>query len=87
MTESNRVRILHVPDCPLVDRLRAEVKACLGEVAPSYVVELVEGDHPSPTLLVDGIDVATGAPVSGEARCRLDLPSPEQVREALSALG
>lgn len=86
MTESNRVQILHVPDCPLVDRLRAEVESCLAEVAPLVGVELVEGDHPSPTLVVDGIDVATGAPVSGEPRCRLDLPTPEQIREALRAL-
>ena len=86
MDDRNRVVILHVPDCPLVDRLSAEVKAVLAEVAPSHDLALVEGEHPSPTLLVDGIDVATGAPVAGEPRCRLDLPSSEQVRAALSAL-
>lgn len=87
MGSAARIQILHVPGCPLVDRLRGDVETCLADVAPSFDVELVEGDHPSPTLLVDGIDVATGSPVSGAPRCRLDLPSAEQIRAALSALG
>ena len=86
MTGPARVQILHVPDCPLVDRLRAEVEATLAQVAPDVRLSLLEGDYPSPTLLVDGIDVTTGAPVSGGPRCRLDLPTPDQVRQALSAL-
>ena len=86
MTPSTRVQILHVPDCPLVERLRAEVESTLAEVAPDVRLSLVEGDYPSPTLLVDGMDVTTGAPVSGEPRCRLDLPTSPQIRDALGAL-
>lgn len=86
MTPSTQVKILHVPDCPLVERLRAEVESTLVEVAPDVRLSLVEGDYPSPTLLVDGIDVTTGAPVSGEPRCRLDLPTAQQIRDALGAL-
>lgn len=86
MADTDRVRILHVPDCPLVDRLRAEVESILEQVAPDVRLSLVEGDYPSPTLLVDGIDVTTGAPVSGEPRCRLDLPTSQQIREALGGL-
>ena len=86
MTPPSRVRILHVPDCPLVERLRGEVESALAEVAPDCKLSLVEGDYPSPTLLVDGMDVTTGAPVSGEPRCRLDLPTSRQIRHALSAL-
>jgi hypothetical protein len=86
MTSSTRVRILHVPDCPLVEGLRAVVESALAEVAPDCRLSLVEGDYPSPTLLVDGMDVTTGAPVSGEPRCRLDLPTSQQIRDALSAL-
>lgn len=86
MNPSSRVRILHVPGCPLVERLRAEVESALAEVAPDCRLSLVEGDYPSPTLLVDGMDVTTGAPVSGEPRCRLDLPTAEQIRDALAEL-
>jgi hypothetical protein len=83
---SLRVEILHVPDCPLVDRLLAQVEAVLEAMACDVQVRLVEGDYPSPTLLVDGLDVTTGAPVAGEPCCRLDLPSSQQVRAALCAV-
>lgn len=86
MTPSARVRILHVPDCPLMEGLRAEVASTLSEVAPDVRLFLVEGDYPSPTLLVDGMDVTTGAPVSGQPRCRLDLPTSQQIRDALGGL-
>lgn len=84
---ASRVAILHVPDCPLLDRLLEETERCLTEIGADVPVELIEGDHPSPTLLVDGIDVTTGAPPSGEPRCRLDLPSREQIRAALLGAG
>jgi hypothetical protein len=85
MAQSTRVQILHVPRCPLVERLYDEVVSILHQVAPDVVLSLVEGDYPSPTLLVDGLDVTTGAPVSGAARCRLDLPTSQQIHEALRA--
>lgn len=87
MSQSTRVQILHVPACPLVDQLQAEVASALEQVAPQLELSLLEGDYPSPTLVVDGLDITTGAPVSGEPRCRLDLPTPEQIRAALSQVG
>ena len=87
MAQSTRVQILHVPACPLVDRLRAEVASTLEQVATHLELSLLERDYPSPTLVVDGLDVTTGAPVSGEPRCRLDLPTLEQIHQALSQLG
>jgi hypothetical protein len=50
----------------------------------SAVIEEAEGDYPSPTLLVDGLDVVTGQPGGGAPRCRLDLPTREQIATALS---
>jgi hypothetical protein len=44
------------------------------------------GRYPSPTVLVNGVDVmrpGAGAPV-GDA-CRLDLPTPQRVLDALRA--
>jgi hypothetical protein len=84
MDTALRIRILHVPDCPLVDRLINEVERRLTEASISEPVEVLVGDYPSPTLVVDGIDVATGAPMAGEPRCRLDLPTTDQIRAALS---
>ncbi|HET8615824.1 MAG TPA: hypothetical protein VFL94_09890 [Actinomycetales bacterium] len=49
-------------------------------------LEVVVGDYPSPTLVLDGVDVLTGQPVHGGPCCRLDLPSSEQIRDAVLSL-
>ena len=46
------------------------------------VVERV-GEYPSPTVLVDGIDVVTTERLQPGARCRLDLPAYEQLLAVL----
>lgn len=64
-----------------------ELRECLAETGMGdEPVETVVGDHPSPTLVVDGLDIATGAPVAGAPRCRMDLPTHDQIRTALEAL-
>ena len=78
-----RIQILQVPDCPLVERLRTRLEECLRRTGLHLVVETLTGPYPSPTLLIDGIDVATGRRPSGQACCRLDLPSSEQITAAL----
>ena len=82
-----RLQLLQVPGCPLVDRLVALVESCRAEVGSTVDVERLVGEYPSPTLVVDGIDVATGSPVAARACCRLDLPSREQVLAALRSQG
>jgi hypothetical protein len=47
-------------------------------------VDVAVGPYPSPILLIDGMGVATGHPVAGDARCRLDLPTREQILAALT---
>jgi hypothetical protein len=86
MTDETRIQILQVPDCPLVDRLIDQIESCLAEAGIGEPVEIVVGDYPSPTLVMDRVDVATGRPVEGEPRCRLDLPSKCQIRAAVRAL-
>lgn len=86
MNVETRIQVLKVRDCPLADRLIADVERCLTEAGVGEPVEIVVGDHPSPTLVVDGIDVATGMPVEGDPRCRMDLPSPQQIRAAVGLL-
>jgi hypothetical protein len=49
---------------------------------PTQVTELV-GDYPSPSVLIDGVDVMGATGDSGPA-CRLDLPTAEVLGSALS---
>ena len=86
MTEGSRIRILQVEDCPLVHVLIDDLKSCLIAADVDEPVEVVVGDYPSPTLLIDGIDVATGQPISGRPRCRMDLPSRSQIQAAVAHL-
>ncbi|ORA34727.1 hypothetical protein BST20_19285 [Mycobacterium branderi] len=79
-----RVQLLHVPDCPLLGPLRDILDDCLRHVPFAVWVDELEGAYPSPTLVIDGIDVATGAPASGEICCRFDLPTCAQIAAALN---
>ncbi|GAB3197496.1 hypothetical protein GCM10027062_09300 [Nocardioides hungaricus] len=81
---SGRIRILHVPDCPLVDRVVQLVRECQAQAGDTGLVDLRVGPYPSPTLLIDGLDVTTGEPATGATRCRLDLPTREQILSALA---
>ena len=77
-----RIQILHVPDCPLVDQVRATLRRVLTTTdVPAEVEELV-CDYPSPTLLINGHDV-TRRPLDEYAACRLDVPTEEQIMVAL----
>ena len=76
------VQILQVPDCPLVGRVRETVRQALASTGVPVVIEELTGDYPSPTVLVDGVDV-TGRPAGNGSACRLDLPTELQIVTAL----
>jgi hypothetical protein len=78
------IQLLHVPDCPLVEQVRATLRRSLSKTNVGARTEEVGGPYPSPTLLIDGTDVTgrTPAPVSS---CRLDLPTEDQLLAALTA--
>ncbi len=78
------VRLLSVPDCPLVDRVRAALHLALAQSGIVAAVEECVGAYPSPTVLVDGRDVVTGQPPAPQACCRFDLPTAQQIAAALS---
>jgi hypothetical protein len=80
-----RIEILHVAECPLLDGVREIARRGLARVSCSARIEEIEGNYPSPTLLVNGIDVVSGRPVSSHAACRLDVPTEDQVVAALRA--
>jgi hypothetical protein len=77
------VRLLHAPGCPLVGRVRAIVREALRGLSEPVDFEESVGDHPSPTVLVDGVDVVTGRAPAEHPGCRLELPTTEQIRAAL----
>ena len=79
---SPRVQLLHVPDCPLVEQVRPVVLRSLQTVGVDATVEEAEGPYPSPTLLIDGVDVTGRSPGAGPS-CRLDLPVEAQITGAL----
>ncbi len=80
--ERVHIKVLHVPDCVLLDGVLAVIDRSLTATGISAGIEEVVGDFASPTVLVDGADV-TGRAVTAGAACRLDVPSEAQVRAAL----
>jgi hypothetical protein len=76
------MEILHTPDCPHLDQARALVRSCLAELRLDTLIRDREGDFPSPTILVNGVDVMGRTDIQG-AMCRLDLPTRERVLAAL----
>ena len=76
------VELLYCCDCPNVDAARALLRSCLSELGLELTVVDREVDYPSPTILVDGVDVM-GRPESERPGCRLDLPTRARVLEAL----
>ena len=79
-----RVQLLHIPDCPLVSRVRDTLNECLQRVRFPVRVEDVDRAYASPTLVIDGVDAATGSAPPCVLCCRLDLPTCAQIITALS---
>jgi hypothetical protein len=79
-----RIELLTSPGCPHAVAARETVTDCLTTLGMDVPIINRVGRYPSPTVLVDGIDVMrpeAAAPI-GDA-CRLDLPTPQRVLEAL----
>jgi len=96
----SRVELLYFPGCPNVPAAREQLARALAlaglppewvehDVDASDVPEHARG-YGSPTILIDGRDVASGAPVEGSA-CRLypgsEVPGVPPQRVILAALG
>jgi hypothetical protein len=80
------VELLVTPGCPHASAARTVVTDCLNRLGLSVPVRERVGDYPSPTVLVDGVDVMTGTPgVAPVPACRLDLPTAPRVLAALRA--
>ena len=78
------VELLLGPQCPNAPAARSVLATCLRQLGLDMQVCERVGDYPSPTILVNGVDVMTGqrgAP-PGPA-CRLDVPTAARVVAAL----
>ncbi|MEV0453867.1 alkylmercury lyase family protein [Catellatospora methionotrophica] len=78
-----KVELRSVPDCPNLAPARAVLTACLAEAGITAEIVEVVGDYPSPSVLIDGVDVM-GDAGTGPA-CRLDLPTAAAIHAALRA--
>ena len=78
-----RIEVLHVPGCSRLEGVRALIYRAIAATGINGAIEEVVGDYPSPTVLVNGIDV-TGRSASSGAACRLDLPTDVQLGDALT---
>jgi hypothetical protein len=80
------VELLLVDDCPHADAARGALQRGLNQLGLDVTVEERLGDYPSPTILVNGVDVMTGAAgVASAYACRLDVPTQAAVVTALGA--
>ena len=80
------VELLLGPQCPNAAAARSVLTACLRRLGLDLQVRELVGDYPSPSILVDGVDVMTaqrGAPP--KQACRLDLPTAPRVLAALDS--
>lgn len=81
-----RVELLHHSGCRSAQAALQLVQECLAALAILDPVLVRVGDHPSPTLLVDGADVMRPAvALPGVSACRIDVPTRERVLSALAA--
>jgi hypothetical protein len=81
-----RIELLTSPGCPNAAAAKATITECLTALGIDVPIIDRVGRYPSPTVLVDGVDVMrseAGVP-TGDA-CRLDLPTRQRILDALRA--
>jgi 8-oxo-dGTP pyrophosphatase MutT (NUDIX family) len=81
-----RIELRYFAGCPNVEPVRRLIRECLEQLGLDVPIDEHDGDFPSPTVLVDGVDVM-GAPAAPERSCRLDVPTRAQLMDALRKLG
>lgn len=77
-----KVEFLFFEGCPHAGPARELLRRCLTSMGLPDAVEEREGDHPSPTILIDGNDVV-GEPHTAGRSCRLELPTEARILAAL----
>jgi hypothetical protein len=80
-----RIELLTSPGCPNATGAKEIVTECMASLGIDVPIIDRVGRYLSPTVLVDGVDVMRPqtAVWIGDA-CRLDLPTPQRILDALS---
>ena len=76
------VEVLYFSGCPNAAPALELVRRCVARLGLQIHVVEHDGNHASPTVRVNGIDVM-GAPSTLELSCRIDVPTEERVCAAL----
>ena len=79
-----KIELLSIPNCPHVGRARELLHSCIDDLGIDLDVEERHAVYPSPSILVDGVDVM-GNPGYRTASCRLDIPTRLAILKALKA--
>lgn len=82
---AHRIELRHVPECPNVEKTRILLRDVVNALDLQIEIDEREGDYPSPSVLVDGVDVM-GDPGFGGGGCRLDLPDRRRLENYLRPL-
>lgn len=82
---AHRIELRHVPDCANVEKTRILLRDVVEAVGLDIEIQEREGNYPSPSVLVDGVDVM-GDPGFVGGGCRLDLPDRESLETHLRPL-
>ncbi len=82
------IELRTAPGCPNADAAKIVLAECLNALGVDVPIVECVGAYPSPTLVIDGVDVMrpVAGPPEGQA-CRLDVPTPERVLDAIVAAG
>jgi hypothetical protein len=79
-----RVEILRSPGCPNAAAATTTVTECLAALGIDVPIIERVGRYPSPTVLVDGVDVMRpDDEAQASEACRLDLPTAQRILDAL----
>ena len=79
-----KVELLYFRGCENAGPARVLLSSCLALLGVQVSVVERVGDFPSPTVLVNGLDVM-GRQVGPGRICRLDLPTEEKILAALES--
>ncbi|MGH8932552.1 MAG: alkylmercury lyase [Egibacteraceae bacterium] len=78
-----RIELWSAPGCPNAPLVRQRLHDCLRRLGMREEIREHAGpDVPSPTVLIDGVDVMGRSAAAGPG-CRLDLPTTDHIRAAL----
>jgi hypothetical protein len=77
------IELLTSPGCPNAETTRKMLNDCLASLGIDVPIIDRVGRYPSPTVLVEGLDVMRPAEAPVGDACRLDLPTPRHILDAL----